>query len=72
MKITKQKEGYKIRLGDSEMELLSIMVAMAETDQPEVWDRCSVIARRAYSRRCGPRGRGWKLLRVDVDRRGNT
>ena len=72
MKVTKKKNGYTIRLSDSEMELLRIMVSMAERDQKEVWGRCDTAVRRSYSRRCGPKGYGWDLLRTDEDWRGDA
>ena len=70
MKVTKKKNGYTIRLSDSEMELLQTMVDMAESAPDVVWKKLSTGARRSYSRRCGPMGQGLPLLRVDTDRRG--
>lgn len=70
MKITKKLNGYTIRLSDSEMELLQIMVDVAESAPDVVWKKLSTGERRSYSRRCGPMGQGLPLLRVDTDRRG--
>jgi hypothetical protein len=69
VKITKKVTGYTIRLSDSEMALLEIMVSMAEADQKEVWSRANTYERKSYSRRCGPKGRGKPFLRVDLDKR---
>ena len=70
MKVSKQVHGYKIRLSDGEMDLLREMVAMAENVPDVLWRRLGTQARRSYSRRCGPKGQGLPLLRVDKDWRG--
>lgn len=70
MKVTKKKNGYTIRLSDSEMELLQAMVERAESVPGRLWDMLNSGERRSYSRRCGPMGQGLPLLRVDTDRRG--
>lgn len=69
MKITKKMNGYTLRMSDNEMYLLELMVEMAEVNQREVWDRSSTHMRKAYSRRCGPKGYGKPFLRVDQDNR---
>ena len=69
MKVTKKKNGHTIRLSDSEMELLQVMVDMAESAPDVLWRKLNTGARRSYSRRCG-KALALPLLRVDTDRRG--
>lgn len=64
--------GYKIRMSDGEMDLLREMVATAEQDKAGLWQRLKTQARRSYSRRCGPKGHGYELLRIDADWRGDA
>lgn len=64
--------GYKIRMSDGEMDLLRKMVEIAEMDKRALWEVLPTQARRSYSRRCGPKGHGYELLRIDADWRGDV
>ncbi len=74
MKITKMMNGYKIRMSDGEMDLLRVMVEVAERDKKALWEILPTQARRSYSRRCGTKGQGegYPLLRIDTDWRGDA
>lgn len=72
MKITKMMHGYKVRMSDGEMDLLRKMVEIAEMDKRALWAVLPTQARRSYSRRCGPKGHGYELLRIDADWRGDA
>lgn len=67
MKITRLKNGYRVKLSDAEYRLLAGMVGAADDQIADAFDiaHWEPAQKAAYTRR----SRGGALMRVDEDRR---
>ena len=67
MKVTRDKNGYRVRCSDHEFDILGIAVDQIEADNPLEY-LSETGHRRSWSRRVS----GGVFLRIDVDRRGDV
>lgn len=67
MKITKGKNGYRIRCSDHEYEILCLAVERIELGDPQ-----GILTETGHRRSWSRRTSHGRFMRVDVDRRGDA